>query len=186
MEHQSGDRFMTHGPITIERAESISSARRLMQTHCIRHLPVLHGGKLVGLVSQRDLERFDKAIDLDQRLVPVGEAMSSPAYSVLSDASLREVAAQMSSRRCGAAVVIDEQQHVVGLITAVDGLRALSCLLDPAPFPEPAADAMAESCRPSAAADPTSTPPGGADVACEWSAAQRLHALGNGRHGPPS
>jgi acetoin utilization protein AcuB len=186
MEHQCVDRFMTHDPITIERGEPISSARRLMQTHCIRHLPVLHGGKLVGLVSQRELERFDKAIDLDQRLVPVGEAMTSPAYSVLSDASLREVAAQMSSRRCGAAVVIDERQHVVGLITAVDGLRALSCLLDPSPFPEPAADAMAECCRPSAAANSPPSTPGSADVACERSAAQWLRAHGNGRHGAPS
>jgi acetoin utilization protein AcuB len=151
MEHQSVDRFMTHGPITIERGEPISVARRLMQTHCIRHLPVLHAGKLVGVVSQRDLERFDRAVEVDQRLVPVGEAMTTPVYSVLADASLREVAAQMSSRRCGAAVVIDGQQRVVGLITDVDGLKALSCLLDPAPFPEPAADAMAECCRPSAA-----------------------------------
>jgi acetoin utilization protein AcuB len=152
MEHQSVDRFMTHGPITIERAEPISLARRLMQTHRIRHLPVLHAGKLVGIVSQRDLERFDRVLDLDQRLVPVGEAMTIPAYSVLADASLREVAAQMSSRRCGSAVVVDDEQRVVGLITAVDGLRALSYLLDPAPFPEPAADAMAECCPPSPAA----------------------------------
>jgi CBS domain-containing protein len=149
MEHQSVGRFMTHHPITIERGQPISAARRLMQAHVIRHLPVLHTGKLVGLVSQRDLERFDRAIDLDQRLVPVGEAMTSPAYSVLADASLREVAAQMSSRRLGAAVVVDDQQGVVGLLTAVDGLRALSCLLDPSPFPEPAADAMAECCPPS-------------------------------------
>jgi CBS domain-containing protein len=161
MEHQRVARFMTHDPITIERGQPISSARRLMQTHCIRHLPVLHAGKVVGLVSQRDLERFDRALDLDQRLVPVGEAMTSPAYSVLADASLREVAAQMSSRRYGAAVVIDDQQRIVGLITAVDGLRALSCLLDPASFPEPAADAMADGCPPSAAADalPSQGPP---------------------------
>ncbi len=153
MEHQSVDRFMTHDPITIERGEPISSARRLMHNHCIRHLPVLHAGKLVGMVSQRDLECFDRAVDLDQGLVPVGEAMTTPAYSVLVDASLREVAAQMSSRRCGAAVVIDDQRGVVGLITDVDGLKALACLLEPAPFPEPAADAMAECCRQSAAAD---------------------------------
>ena len=160
MEHQSVDRFMTHHPITIERGEPISSARRLMLTHCIRHLPVLHAGKLVGMVSQGDLERFDRAVDVDQRLVPVGEAMTTPAYSVLVDASLREVAAQMSSRRCGAAVVIDDQQCVVGLITDVDGLRALSFLLDPAPFREPAADAMAECCRPSAAVDASPNEPG--------------------------
>lgn len=146
MEHQSVDRFMTHGPITIERGEPITTARRLMHTHCIRHLPVVHAGKLVGIVSQRDLERCDRIADLDQRLVPVGEAMTTPVYSVLADASLREVAAQMSSRRCGSAVIIDGQHRVVGLITAVDGLRALACLLEPSTVSEPAANAMADCC----------------------------------------
>ena len=145
MENPSVDRFMTHDPITIERGESVSMARRVMQTHRIRHLPVLHAGKLVGIVSQRDLERFDSAPDVDQRLVPVGEAMTKPAYSVLAGALLGEVCAQMSARRCGSAVVVDEQQRVVGLLTAVDGLRSVSELLEGAPLSEPAAYTQHES-----------------------------------------
>jgi acetoin utilization protein AcuB len=133
MENASVDRFMIHDPITIERGQPISAARRLMQSHCIRHLPVLHAGKLVGLVSQRDLSNFDRILDLDQRLVPVGEAMTKPAYCVRPSTLLREVAAEMSARRYGSVVIVDEEQRVIGLLTATDGLRALSNLLSPAP-----------------------------------------------------
>lgn len=133
METASVDRFMIHDPITIERGQPISAARRLMQSHCIRHLPVLHAGKLVGLVSQRDLSNFDRIVDLDQRLVPVGEAMTKPAYCVRPSTPLRDVAAEMSARRYGAVVIVDEEQRVLGLLTATDGLRALSNLLSPAP-----------------------------------------------------
>lgn len=135
METPDVDHFMTHDPITIERAEPISRARRLMQDHRIRHLPVLHDGKLVGVVSQRDLTNFDRILDLDQRLVPVGEAMTQPAYCVRRDAPLHQVAAEMASRRCGSVVVVDEEHRVVGLLTATDGLRALSDLSEPAPEP---------------------------------------------------
>lgn len=131
MESPTVDRFMTCDPISIERGESISSARRLMQTHHIRHLPVLHHGKLVGVVSQRDLSRFDCIVDLDQRLVPIGEAMTTPAYCVRPDAPLRDVAGGMAARHYGSVIVVDADQRVVGLLTSGDGLRALSSLLEP-------------------------------------------------------
>jgi acetoin utilization protein AcuB len=133
MENLIIGRFMVHDPITIDRGEPISHARRLMQTHNIRHLPVIHAGKLVGIVSQRDLQRFDSIADLDPRLVPVGEAMTKPPYAVHADAPLREVADQMASRHCGSVVVVDEQQRVLGLLTAGGGLRALSSLIEAPP-----------------------------------------------------
>jgi len=132
MTNPSIDHCMTHDPITIERGQPINIARRLMETHHIRHLPVVHAGKLVGIVSQRDLLRVDHLVDLDTSRVPIGEAMTKPVYSVRRDASLREVADQLASRHCGSVVVVDDEQRVVGLLTAGDGLRALS-RLDGAP-----------------------------------------------------
>jgi acetoin utilization protein AcuB len=123
------DRFMTHDPITIGRDQSLNSARRVMRTHCIRHLPVVHDGQLVGIISQRDLYRFDSLPELNQDCVVVGEAMSRNTYAVAPHSSLREAAAQMASRRCGSAVVV-EGQRVVGLLTATDGLRALAVVIE--------------------------------------------------------
>ena len=47
--------FMTPGPHTIGRDQTLAVAHRLVREHGIRHLPVLHGGKQVGDQSQRDL-----------------------------------------------------------------------------------------------------------------------------------
>jgi CBS domain-containing protein len=102
-----------------------------MQTHHIRHLPVLLRGKLVGVVSQRDLLNFDRILDLD--------------------AALSDVAAEMAARHYGSAVVVDEEQRVIGLLTAGDGLRALAALLDPPSVAEPAVSASMQCPSPSAA-----------------------------------
>jgi acetoin utilization protein AcuB len=122
------DRFMTHDPITIARDQSLNSARRVMRTHCIRHLPVVADGKLVGIISQRDLFRFDRLTEIDHDHLLVGEAMTKDVYAVGRHSPLRETAVQMAGRRCGSAVVV-EGQRVVGLLTATDALRALALLI---------------------------------------------------------
>lgn len=126
MTNPSIHQYMVHDPITIDRGQPISLARRLMQTHHIRHLPVLYEGRLAGIVSQRDLFRVDGIVDLDPTLVPIGEVMTKQVYSVPREAPLRDVADQMAARHCGAVVVVDDERRVVGLLTAGDGLRALS------------------------------------------------------------
>jgi acetoin utilization protein AcuB len=123
------ERFMTHDPITIARDQSLNRARRVMRTHCIRHLPVVHDGRLVGVISERDLYRFDSLIDINQDYLTVGEGMTKEPYAVSAHSPLREAVAQMASRRCGSAIVV-EGQRVVGLLTATDGLRALAVVIE--------------------------------------------------------
>ena len=53
-----------------------------MREHGIRHLPVLDGGRLAGVVSERDLLFIDKLVDVDHERVPVSEAMSQDVYAV--------------------------------------------------------------------------------------------------------
>ena len=47
--------WMTHDPVTIDIDADVASARDLMLERGFRHLPVLEGGSLVGIVSLRDL-----------------------------------------------------------------------------------------------------------------------------------
>ena len=47
---------MTSSPITIGRSQSLADAARRMHEHHIRHLPVLEGGYLFGILSERDIE----------------------------------------------------------------------------------------------------------------------------------
>jgi acetoin utilization protein AcuB len=122
------ERFMTHSPHTIGEEQPLSVAHQLMGQHGIRHLPVLHGGKLVGMLSQRDLHFIEALANVDQETVKVSEAMSTDTYVVGPRATLREVAEEMSNRRYGSVVVMDKE-HVIGILTTVDGMRALSFVL---------------------------------------------------------
>jgi acetoin utilization protein AcuB len=100
-----------------------------MSEHRIRHLPVLGGGKLIGVVSQRDLYFIETLRDVDPERVAVSEAMSQDVYAVEPTTDVTEVAKEMVSHKYGAAVVV-ERGHVVGVFTTVDALRALSELLE--------------------------------------------------------
>jgi acetoin utilization protein AcuB len=122
------ERFMTHAPHTIRHDQSLSDAHRSMREHRIRHLPVLDGGKLVGILSQRDLHFFETLADVDPDRVAVSEAMTTDTYAVGPRTTLRRVAAEMADHRYGSVVVID-RERIIGILTTVDAMRALSLVL---------------------------------------------------------
>jgi len=130
-------RFMTRAPHTIGQEQTLAAAHRMMRAHSIRHLPVLDGGKLVGILSQRDLHFIETLKDVDPEQVSVREAMSQDVFAVEPQASLESVAADMAKRKYGCAVVIDNT-HVAGVFTTVDALEALHALLEPQRPPQAA------------------------------------------------
>jgi acetoin utilization protein AcuB len=128
MSEPTVERFMTHSPHTIGQEQPLSVAHQLMRQYGIRHLPVLHGGKLVGMLSQRDLHFIETLANVNQEEVRVSEAMSTDTYVVGPRSTLRKVAEEMADRRYGSVVVM-ENERVVGILTTVDGMRALSLIL---------------------------------------------------------
>jgi len=122
------EQVMTASPHTIGQEQPLSVAHEMMRIHAIRHLPVLHGGKLVGILSQRDLHFIETLKDVDPEKVRVSEAMSMETYAVGPRSTVRKVAAQMAEHRYGAAVVVDKER-VVGIFTTIDGMRLLSEVL---------------------------------------------------------
>jgi acetoin utilization protein AcuB len=129
------EQFMTASPHTIGDDQTLAAAHRVMREHAIRHLPVLHGGKLVGILSQRDLHFIETLKDVDPEQIEVREAMSPDAFAIGPRTSVRRVAAEMAEHKYGCAVVVDGA-NVVGVFTTVDALAVLSRLLDeqrPAP-----------------------------------------------------
>lgn len=123
------ERFMTASPHTIGSKQPLSAAHALMNEHAIRHLPVLQGGALAGILSQRDLHLIETLRDVDPDEVEVGEAMSTDVYTVAPSTPMRQVAREMADHKYGCAVVMVGKK-VVGVFTTVDGLRALFTLLE--------------------------------------------------------
>ena len=122
--------YMTRAPHTIGADQTLKTARQLMSQHHVRHLPVLHGGDLVGVLSEREVRSFEALPG--SSLLTVEEAMVPDAYVTPSDAPLDAVAGEMARRRLGSAIVVDGSD-VVGVFTAVDAQRALADALTESP-----------------------------------------------------
>lgn len=101
-----------------------------MGKHKIRHLPVLQGGALVGVISDRDVQVISSISQLDPSCILVEDAMSQAPYTVLGDAPVFEVARVMADRKLGSAVVLDAHDKVIGVFTTTDGMRVLAEVLD--------------------------------------------------------
>jgi acetoin utilization protein AcuB len=107
---------------------TIAEASQLMRASGIRHLPVVDGERLLGVISERDIQFVDAFPDVDPKKVTVSEAMTEKPYSVSPDLGLDEVVATMAEQKYGSAIVV-QNGHVVGVFTTVDACRALSELL---------------------------------------------------------
>ena len=117
--------MMSVQPVCIAAGAPIGEAHKLMGERDVRHLPVVEEGKLVGVVSERDLLRLEAAVDVDRKRDPVRNAMSSPAFWVLPETPVPVVARQMRDRAIGSAVVM-QGERVVGIFTVSDGLELLA------------------------------------------------------------
>ncbi len=117
--------LMTATPLTIGTDQKLSRAHEVMREHQIRHLPVLRGGKLVGVLSQRDLYFLESVAGVDVNIDEVADAMSTDVYTTYPEATLREVARVMSEQKYGCAVVVDHGR-VVGIFTVTDAVRHLA------------------------------------------------------------
>lgn len=120
-------KYMTRGPQTIGQEQTLDVAHSVMRQHGVRHLPVLEAGKLVGVLSQRDLHLVETLRDVNPATTTVDEAMTSDVYITGPDAPLDEVASQMAEHKYGSAVIV-ERGKVVGMFTTVDALNALATL----------------------------------------------------------
>jgi acetoin utilization protein AcuB len=128
MSMPSVSHVMTAQPWTIERDATLSDAHALMSAHQIRHLPVLEDGRLVGLITQRDLRLLEATTRIDAATTPVDRAMTERPFIVTGDTALDEVVAIMSDHKYGSAIVVG-RDGVEGIFTSVDACRVLAELL---------------------------------------------------------
>ncbi len=121
-------KYMTVHPHTIGMDQSLSKAHSMMKEYKIRHLPVLDGGRLVGIISDRDIKSVMTFKDVDPQTIQVHEALTEDPFTVKPESQLDDVCAEMGAHKYGSALVVDNGK-LVGIFTWVDALNALTELL---------------------------------------------------------
>lgn len=120
---------MTTQPFTVEASATLKDAEDLMAKHQIRHLPVVKGQKVVGIVSDRDIKLACGIEGVDSAKLLVIDISSEKPYIVEPDAPLSQVADTMASKHYGSAIVM-QNQKLVGIFTTVDACRALTQVIE--------------------------------------------------------
>jgi CBS domain-containing membrane protein len=118
----------TPSPQVIEASQSIVTAREVMSTLDVRHLPVTIASELFGLLSERELALAEALAGPRGERVLVGQLVTKPAFVVNPDARPEEVAIDMANAKHGAALAVRAGQ-VLGIITTTDLARALGLAL---------------------------------------------------------
>lgn len=115
---------MTKNPKTLHCHESLEKAASMMREHSFRHLPVLQGQRLVGLLSLHDITRVEAIQQVDASRITVAEAMTPEPFVCGPNEELRDVATRMVHHHIGSAIV-QENGEILGIFTAQDALRCL-------------------------------------------------------------
>jgi len=139
------ERWMKRQLQCVKPLDTIRHARELMENHRINQLPVVVEGRIVGIVTDRDLRDafpsvFDSAYPTEARRTDPGtitvEAVMTPYVLTLSPKdSVADAARLMRRERVGAVPVVDGNR-LVGLITRSDVLDAFVSLAEDTPAPE--------------------------------------------------
>lgn len=120
---------MTANPVTITSVTTIVDALELMRKHQFRRLPVVDAGKLVGIITDRDLRSVSPStattlsiFEINYLLakMQIKEIMKKAVITVCADATIEEAALLMCNHRIGGLVVTDANDAVCGIITETD------------------------------------------------------------------
>ena len=115
---------MTPFPWSVDEDAPLTDARREMLAHRVRHLPVMRGHELAGLITDRDIKlvlgpEFDYP---DPRELRVRDALVNEPYIVDAATPLDVVLLEMAERHIGAALVTSHGR-LAGIFTATDACR---------------------------------------------------------------
>lgn len=126
--------WMSTGVISIGADDSMEKAIRLQKENNVGMLPVMDKGKLVGVVTNRDLRSasFSKVVPMDIREVlyvcskiKIRQIMTPHPFTVLNEQTVEEAAEILLKNEISGAPVVDSKGKIVGVITRSDILRVL-------------------------------------------------------------
>ena len=118
---------MTSSPRTIDADSPLELSQRILRENNIRHLPVVKNGKLVGILSDRNVKTALASAGGETFLA--ADAMMPDVFAVAANTDLTVVLDQMAEEKYGSAIIQNEAGTVLGIFTTVDACRLLSNLL---------------------------------------------------------
>ena len=110
--------------LSAEPEDDVLFAARLMSWAGVKQLAICERGRVVGLFAQHDYLRYRAEIDIGVAPVPVRSYMTSPVVTVRAQDPAEAAIALMLARRIGCVPIVDDRQHLVGMLTAGDVLAA--------------------------------------------------------------
>jgi acetoin utilization protein AcuB len=125
--------WMSKDLVTVDEDTSIMQASKLMKQNAVQHLPVLRKGRLVGIISDRDLKEAtpSKATTLDIHemyylldKIPVKDLMPKTLFTIAPGDTVEKAAAVMLKHHVSALPVVEPQGVLAGIITKGDIFRA--------------------------------------------------------------
>jgi acetoin utilization protein AcuB len=111
--------LMTRDPITIDQHDRLSTAKAIMTAGNFRRVPVVDGGRLVGILTERDLHKYSGFLESTK----VTAAMRTSLVTVAPYDAVADAALLMLKHKIGGLPVVAEGQ-LVGIVTTTDLLKA--------------------------------------------------------------
>ena len=119
---------MTRGPVILDRQQMMGEAVTRMELLGIRHLPVIEGTRLAGMISEADILRFQaRHPERDLDATPLAHAITGAILTVEPAQPAAVVADLMFRQRLEVATVV-EDGRIAGIFTSFDALRVLARL----------------------------------------------------------
>ncbi len=129
--------WMSKNVITVDEKDSMQDALKHLKEHDIRMLPVMKKGKLIGIVTDRDLKKASASdattLEVHELLylltkIKVKDIMTRDVITVPPDYTVEETAQVLQKNRISGAPVVDADGQLVGTITQTDLFRVLISL----------------------------------------------------------
>ena len=121
--------YLREAPHSIEPHQTIHEARRRMKKWNCDHLPVLSGGQIVGILTDRDMVFACGLGSEDDHNVSVGDVMITEVISLDVSSPLNIVIKAMVQNQIGS-IIITKDGKLHGIFTETDALRALLDILE--------------------------------------------------------
>lgn len=141
--------IMTAEVVSVVRSSEVTEVVRLMVEHAISGIPVVEAGRVVGIVTERDIIAQEIEVDVpaygtfldavfrfpwdksEEELrhilaTTAGQLMSTDVVTVSPSATVRDAASLMYKRRVNPLPVVDERGHLVGIVSRSDIIRLLT------------------------------------------------------------